>query len=117
MIDERPLRVMTQAIGVIETCGMPGAIVTADTMEKAADVRVVGLENTNAGRISVIVRGPTGAVQTAIAAATSALRDHPGARLLGQHIVPCPEGAVDMMGRERGYRPLSQQDSVEWLDD
>lgn len=108
---------MQQAIGVIETCGMPGALVTADVMGKAANVQVVGLENTDAGRISVIIRGSTGAVQTAIAVATKALQTHPGMTLLGSHIVPCPDASVDNMGAHWPYRASSQQDSVEWLDD
>lgn len=108
---------MKQAIGVIETCGMPGALVTADVMGKAADVRVVGLENTNAGRISVIIRGPTGAVQSAIAAATQALRDHPGISLLGHHILPCPDESVDMIGMGGRHRSIAASPEVEWLDD
>jgi|GEM_PF-718791 len=107
---------MKQAIGVVETCGMPGALVTADVMGKAADVQVVALENTHAGRISVIIRGPIGAVQAAIAAATQALQDHPGISLLGHHILPCPDESVDRIGLG-GRRPSLPTDSVEWLDD
>jgi len=107
---------MKQAIGVVETCGMPSALVTADVMGKAADVRVVALENTNGGRISVIIRGPTGAVQTAIATATRAIQDHTGMSLLGHHILPCPDGAVDQIGMG-GLRSPLPTDSVEWLDD
>jgi len=108
---------MKQAIGVVETCGMPGALVTADVMGKAADVQVVGLENTNAGRISVIIRGSTGAVQSAIAAATQALRDHPRMFLLGHHILPCPDGAVDRVGMGGLNRSATASEDVEWLDD
>ena len=96
---------------------MPSALVTADVMGKAANVQVVGLENTDAGRISVIIRGSTGAVQTAIAAATKTLAINPGMTFLGSHIVPCPDASVDIMGASRPDRASSQQDSVEWLDD
>ncbi|MEM9117524.1 MAG: BMC domain-containing protein [Cyanobacteria bacterium P01_F01_bin.56] len=108
---------MQQAIGVIETAGMPGALVTADVMGKAANVQVVGLENTDAGRISVIIRGSTGAVQAAIAAAMQVLQAHPGITLLGSHIVPCPDTSVDMMGWLQADQTLPPQGSVEWLDD
>lgn len=108
---------MQQAIGVIETCGMPGALVTADAMGKAANVQVVGLENTDAGRMSVIIRGSTGAVQTAIAVATQALQTHPGMTLLGSHVVPCPDGSVNSLGGHRPDRASDQSNSVEWLDD
>lgn len=108
---------MKQAIGVVETCGMPSALVTADVMGKAADVQVVGLENTHAGRISVIIRGPTGAVQSAIAAATQALRDRPGIALLGHHIVPCPDESVDIVGLGGLNRSATAAEEVTWLDD
>ncbi|MGD1858700.1 MAG: BMC domain-containing protein [Leptolyngbyaceae cyanobacterium] len=104
-----------RAIGVIETRGMPNALIIADIMGKAADVEILGFENIDAGRISIIIRGVTGAVQAAIAAATRQTIAASG--LLGHHIVPCPDEAVDIMtliGRSR--HPL-QPDRVEWLDD
>jgi microcompartment protein CcmL/EutN len=108
----------TQAIGVIETCGMPAAIVTADILGKGADVRVVGLENTDAGRISVIIRGRTGAVQAAISNAVKSLTHHPGATVLGHHIIPCPDASSDFTGLLSGQNRSSfSGDSVEWLDD
>ncbi len=108
---------MQQAIGVVETCGMPGALVIADIMGKGANIQVVGLENTDAGRISVIIRGSTGAVQAAIAAAQAAQREHPGVLLIGHHIVPCPDDAVEPLGQLRSNRSFAQENSVEWLDD
>jgi len=108
---------MQQAIGVVETCGMPGALVIADVMAKGADVRVVRLENTDAGRITVIIRGVTGAVQAAIAAAYSAA-NQPGVALIGHHIVPCPDDMVEPIGQPSHRRNLSHNiNSVEWLDD
>jgi microcompartment protein CcmL/EutN len=106
-----------QAIGVIETCGMPAAIVAADILGKSAAVRVVGLENTNAGRISVIIRGYTGAVQVAISSAVEALRTHPGATILGHHMIPCPEASADQTGLLSGFQNRPMDDTVEWLDD
>ena len=108
---------MQQAIGVVETCGMPGALVIADIMGKGANIRVVGLENTDSGRISVIIRGSTGAVQAAIAAAEAAQQEHPGVFLIGHHIVPCPDDAVESLGHLRSNRSFVQENSVEWLDD
>ncbi|RZM82479.1 BMC domain-containing protein [Leptolyngbya iicbica] len=108
---------MQQAIGVVETCGMPGALVIADIMGKSANIRVVGLENTDSGRISVIIRGSTGALQAAIAAAQAAQTAHPSVSLLGHHIVPCPDNSVEPMGQPRPSRRFSQSNSVEWLDD
>ena len=106
-----------QAIGVIETCGMPAAIVAADVLGKSAAVRVVGLENTDAGRISVIIRGYTGAVQAAISSATTALSNQPGATILGHHIIPCPDASTDESGLLSGFPRRFGDNAVEWLDD
>jgi microcompartment protein CcmL/EutN len=108
---------MQQAIGVVETCGMPGALVIADMMGKGANIQVVGLENTDSGRISVIIRGSTGAVQAAIAAVQVAQTNKPDLVLIGHHIVPCPDSTVEPMGLPRSNRSFSQANSVEWLDD
>ena len=107
---------MGQAIGVIETSGMPAAMVTADLLGKAANVHVIGLENTNAGRISVLIQGHTGDVQAAIATAVETLKHHPSMTLLGHHVIPCPDGQVNMR-QWWGDRQTALQDSVEWLDD
>ncbi|WP_204137378.1 BMC domain-containing protein [Halomicronema sp. CCY15110] len=116
LLSTRPVN-MQQAIGVVETCGMPGALVIADMMGKGANIQVVGLENIDSGRISVIIRGSTGAVQAAIAAVQVAQTNDPGVALLGHHIVPCPDNAVEPMGLPRPNRSFSQDNSVEWLDD
>ena len=108
---------MGQAIGVIETSGMPAALVTADLLGKAANVRVIGLENTNAGRISVLIQGHTGDVQAAIAVTIKTLKHHPGMTLLGHHVIPYPDGQVDVRQWLLGGRQTALQDSVEWLDD
>lgn len=106
---------MQQAIGVIETCGMPSALVIADTMGKTANVQILGFENTDAGRISVIIQGTTGAVKAAIAAATSNLAGQTSG-LLGHHILPCPNGAINIAAILH-RRSSVQSDSLEWLDD
>ncbi len=112
-----PDLIMGQAIGVIETSGMPAALVTADLLGKAANVRVIGLENTNAGRISVLIQGYTGDVQAAIAAVVKTLKRHPGIILLGHHVIPCPDGQVNLRQWHLGDRQTALPDSVEWLDD
>ena len=54
------------ALGFIETCGLVSVLEAADAMCKAADVELVGYENTASGLISVVVRGDVGAVQSAV---------------------------------------------------
>lgn len=114
-----PITAMNRAIGIVETRGMPTALVAADVMNKTGDVELVGFENTDAGFISVIIKGTTGSVQVAIAAVPQALQQHPGATLLGHHILPCPDGAVDVAQwlKHQKRQPPRLADSPEWLDD
>lgn len=55
--------------GYIEVVGLVPAIVAADTAIKAANVEVIGKENTGAAMIAVIIEGEIGAVRTAVDAA------------------------------------------------
>ena len=56
------------ALGLIETRGLVAAIEAADAMAKAADVRILGVENTVAAYMTVQVSGETSARQAAVAA-------------------------------------------------
>lgn len=58
--------------GYIEVLGLVPAVEAADAALKAADVAVVGKENTGAGMVAVIVKGEIGAVRTAVEAAEDA---------------------------------------------
>jgi microcompartment protein CcmL/EutN len=106
-----------KAIGVIETCGMPAAIVAADLLEKGADVQVIGLENTDAGRISVLIRGETGAVKVAIQNALTILQTRSEMRILGYHVIPCPDRSTNLASLLAAQRRQVSDNSVEWLDD
>ncbi|MCK5455975.1 MAG: BMC domain-containing protein, partial [Melioribacteraceae bacterium] len=53
------------ALGMIETKGLVGAIEAADAMVKAANVRLIGKEKTGSGLVTVMVRGDVGAVKAA----------------------------------------------------
>ena len=107
---------MAIAIGVIETQGIPGALAIADALGKAAAVTVVRVENTEQGRVSVIIRGITGAVQAAIAHVQVSMSTHPGVALLGSHILPCPDGNVDTVLPVRPSPGFTSSD-ISWLDD
>ena len=54
-----------QALGMIETRGLVGAIEAADAMVKAAKVKFVGREFVGGGLVAVFVRGDVGAVKAA----------------------------------------------------
>ena len=65
----------SEAIGLIETFGIVYAIEAADAMCKAADVELIGFENTASGYISVLTEGDVGACRTAVAAGCKAVRN------------------------------------------
>ena len=52
----------TNALGMVETKGLVGAIEAADAMVKAANVQLVGKEQVGGGLVTVMVRGDVGAV-------------------------------------------------------
>ncbi len=62
----------TNALGMVETKGLVGAIEAADAMVKAANVLLVGKEQVGGGLVTVMVRGDVGAVKAATDAGASA---------------------------------------------
>lgn len=81
---------MTLALGMIEVYGVPTAVEIADAMCKAARVTLVGYENTDLGRITVLIRGYIGEVNVAIAAGLKAVLRVDGGELLSNHVIPRP---------------------------
>ena len=69
------MAVRTEALGVIETFGIVFVIEAADAMCKAADVELIGFENTASGYISVLVEGDVGACKTAVEAGVKAVEE------------------------------------------
>ncbi|MCI9596796.1 MAG: BMC domain-containing protein [Firmicutes bacterium] len=65
----------TEALGMIETFGIVYAIEAADAMCKAADVELIGFENTASGYISVLTEGDVGACKTAVEAGIKAVEN------------------------------------------
>ena len=55
---------MNEALGMIETKGLVGAIEAADAMVKAANVVLVGYEKIGSGLVTVMVRGDVGAIKS-----------------------------------------------------
>ena len=60
------------ALGMVETKGLVGAIEAADAMVKAANVTLIGKEQVGAGLVTVMVRGDVGAVKAATDAGAAA---------------------------------------------
>ena len=84
---------MNQALGMVETKGLVGAIEAADAMTKAANVSLVGYEKIGSGLVTVMVRGDVGAVKAATDAG-SAAADKVG-ELVSIHVIPRPHTDVE----------------------
>lgn len=85
----------TDALGMIETRGLVGAVEAADAMVKAANVTLIGREQVGSGLVTVMVRGDVGAVKAATdagAAAASRVGE-----LISVHVIPRPHGEVEMI--------------------
>jgi ethanolamine utilization protein EutM len=82
-----------EALGMIETRGLIGAVEAADAMVKAANVILVGKEYIGAGYVTVMVRGDVGAVKAATDAGAAAARRV--GELVSVHVIPRPHAEVE----------------------
>src|SRR5690554_2132479 len=82
-----------EALGMIETRGLVGAIEASDAMVKAANVELVGKELVGGGLVSVMVRGDVGAVKAATEAGAEAA-ERVG-EVISVHVIPRPNGEVE----------------------
>ncbi len=82
------------ALGMIETHGLVGAIEAADAMVKAANVTLLGKTHVGAGLVTVMVTGDVGAVKAATDAGASAA-ERVG-ELISVHVIARP--AKDVAG-------------------
>ena len=83
----------TNALGMVETRGLVGAIEAADAMVKSANVTLVGKEQVGGGLVSVMVRGDVGAVKSATDAGGAAAEKV--GELVSVHVIPRPHAEVD----------------------
>ncbi|MCP4726628.1 MAG: BMC domain-containing protein [bacterium] len=81
------------ALGLVETRGLVGAIEAADAMVKAAKVTLIGKEKIGGGFVTVMVRGDVGAVKAATDAGASAA-ERVG-ELVSVHVIPRPHVEVE----------------------
>ena len=86
---------MQQALGLIETHGLVGAIEAADAMVKAARVKFLGREKVKGGMVAVMVAGGVGAVKAAVDAGAAACNRV--GKLISAHVIPRPNGDIDGM--------------------
>ena len=81
---------MNNALGLVETKGVVGAIEAADAMVKSANVQLVGYEKIGSGLITVMVRGAVKAAVDAGSAAASAVGE-----VKSCHVIPRPHSDVE----------------------
>ncbi|PHR28815.1 MAG: microcompartment protein [Desulfotalea sp.] len=82
------------ALGFIETEGMLAAIEAADTMVKAADVRLLEKNLIGAGLVTITITGEVSAVRASIDAAIIAVGRIEGTKLLSAHVIARPYDEV-----------------------
>ncbi|EGY80511.1 MAG: propanediol utilization microcompartment protein PduA [Peptoniphilus sp.] len=78
----------SDALGMVETKGLVGAIEAADAMVKAANVTLVGYEKIGSGLVTVMVRGDVGAVKAATDAGAASARAI--GEVISVHVIPRP---------------------------
>ena len=81
-----------EALGMVETKGLVGAIEAADAMTKAANVALIGYEKIGSGLVTVMVRGDVGAVKASVDAGAAAAAN---GQVVSQHVIPRPHTDVE----------------------
>ncbi|RMG15042.1 MAG: BMC domain-containing protein [Planctomycetota bacterium] len=104
-----PRIVYRDALGMVETSGLVGAVEALDAMLKAADVGFAWREASGGGLFTVLVRGSVGAVKAATDAGAHAARAV--GELVTAHVIPKPDPQLErILPREPGAstsrRPL-----------
>ena len=84
---------MGEALGMIETKGLVGAIEAADAMTKSANVTLIGKEKIGSGLVTVMVRGDVGAVKASVDAGAAAAEKV--GEIVSQHVIPRPHTDVE----------------------
>lgn len=82
-----------EALGMVETKGLVGAIEAADAMVKAANVSLVGYEKIGSGLVTVMVRGDVGATKAAVEAGSAAAAAV--GTVVSTHVIPRPHNDTE----------------------
>ncbi len=77
-----------QALGLVETKGLVGALEAADAGLKAANVRLLSTERADAGLVTVMFGGDVAAVRAAVDAGSAAAQRV--GQLISAHVIPRP---------------------------
>ena len=84
---------MGEALGMVETKGLVGAIEAADAMTKSANVSLIGYEKIGSGLVTVMVRGDVGAVKASVDAGSAAAEKV--GEVVSVHVIPRPHTDVE----------------------
>lgn len=87
------MEISLDALGMVETKGLVGAIEAVDAMVKAAKVTLIGKEKIGGGYVTVMVRGDVGAVKAATDAGAAAAGRV--GELVSVHVIPRPHQDVE----------------------
>jgi ethanolamine utilization protein EutM len=82
-----------EALGMIETRGLVGAIEASDAMLKAANVRLVGYERVGRGYVTSYVKGDVAAVKAATDAGANAAAKV--GEVVSVHVIPRPHEELE----------------------
>jgi ethanolamine utilization protein EutM len=82
-----------EALGMVETKGLVGAVEAADAMVKAANVQLLGKQNIGGGLVTAMVAGDVGAVKAATDAGSAAAQRV--GELVSVHVIPRPHGDLE----------------------
>ncbi|WP_321972753.1 propanediol utilization microcompartment protein PduA [Paratractidigestivibacter sp.] len=83
----------SEALGMVETKGLVGAIEAADAMVKSANVSLVGYEKIGSGLVTVMVRGDVGAVKASVDAGAASAEKV--GQVVSVHVIPRPHTDVE----------------------
>ncbi|WNC13683.1 BMC domain-containing protein [Brevibacillus brevis] len=86
---------MGDALGMVETKGLIGAVEAADAMVKAANVKLIGKVHVGGGLVTVMVRGDVGAVKASTDAGAAAAEKV--GELVSVHVIPRPHTDIELI--------------------
>ena len=82
-----------EALGMIETKGLVGAVEAADAMVQKVNFTLVGYEKIGSGLVTVMVRGDVGAVKASVDA--GAVAAEKVGEVVSIHVIPRPHTDVE----------------------
>ncbi len=102
---------MGTAVGMVEVLGLPPALAVADTMCKAANVMLVGMEKVSGARYTVIIRGDVAEVSASVEAGIEAAKRVPGDKplYLSSHVIARPSENLEYVLKSMRPNPKLAQ--------